>query len=502
MKDGAIIASVDLGSNSFHMLVARVQAGQLQVVDRMKEMVRLAGGLDKYGYLSEGAMERGVACLERFGQRLSGMPRGRVRIVGTNTLRAAKNGQEFIKRAQKAIGHPIEIIAGREEARLVYLGVAHSDTPVDGNRLVVDIGGGSTEIIIGDQFEPVQMESAPLGCVRFTRDFFADGQYKEAQMLRAERRAELELLSYQSAFRAMGWRRALGSSGTARSLGAVGAANGWGDGSLTMGVLDEIRHAVLQAGKEKKLALPGLSEDRRPVFVGGLVAMRAIFQALNIERMDIAEGALREGLIFDFLERETVDDIRNQTVKRLQTLFNVDQQHASRVAQTAARLWSQVAEQWQQDEEDPVHMPVRAWLDMAARLHEIGLAISHSGYHHHGAYVLQAADMPGLTRESQQIVATLVHAHRRKFKPARFELIEPDMRLLAMRLSVILRLSVLLHRDRKKDADTTVLSLNADGDALGLAFAPGWLAASPLTVADLEREQDYLAGCGFQLTFA
>ncbi|WP_066185070.1 MULTISPECIES: exopolyphosphatase [unclassified Guyparkeria] len=503
MQDGDVIASVDLGSNSFHMLVARVEAGQLQVIDRMKEMVRLAGGLDEHGYLSQESIERGLECLRRFGQRLAGMRRGRVRIVGTNTLRAAKNGSTFIRRAQHAIGHPIEIIGGREEARLVYLGVAHSDVPVDGRRLVVDIGGGSTELIIGERFEPVRMESAPIGCVRLTADHFSDGKYDKTELLKAERRAELELMSYQRAYREMGWERAVGSSGTARSLAAVAEANGWGDGGLTLKGLDAIRDAVLKAGKLGKLSLDGLSEDRKPVFVGGLVAMRAVFEALGIERMDISDGALREGLIYDWVERQGFDDIRDLTVSRLQRMFNVDATHADRVAQTAATLWEQVEPAWgASGDESSEALPLSAWLDVAARLHEVGLAISHSGYHHHGAYVLQHADMPGLTRLAQSAVSALVHAHRRKFKQSRFEPLDEDRRPLIMRMAVILRLAVLFHRDRGESILPAELSLSAKGDRLTLSFADGWLQEHPLTAADLEREQAYVDNCGFKLRFS
>jgi len=503
MQDGEVIASVDLGSNSFHMLVARVEAGQLQVIDRMKEMVRLAGGLDENGYLSSAAIERGLECLRRFGQRLSGMRRGQVRIVGTNTLRAAKNGATFIHRAQRAIGHPIEIIGGREEARLVYLGVSHSDVPVRGRRLVVDIGGGSTELIIGEEFEPVRMESAPVGCVRLTTDHFSAGKYDKTELLKAERRAELELMSYQRAYREMGWERAVGSSGTARSLAAVAEANGWGDGSLTLAGLDAIRDAVLKAGKLGKLSLDGLSEDRKPVFVGGLVAMRAVFEALGIERMAISDGALREGLIYDWVERQGFDDIRDLTVGRLQRMFNVDATHADKVACTAAALWDQVEPIWgATDDETSEALPLSAWLDVAARLHEVGLAISHSGYHHHGAYVLQHADMPGLTRLAQSAVSSLVHAHRRKFKQSRFEPLDEDRRPLIMRMAVILRLAVLFHRDRGAGIAPGQVRLSADGDRLDLTFAPGWLQDRPLTVADLEREQAYIANCGFELEFS
>lgn len=509
MQEGEQIASVDLGSNSFHMLIVRMEAGQLQVVDRMKEMVRLAGGLDEDGCLSAEAMERGLECLQRFGQRLSGMPRNRVRVVGTNTLRAAKNGATFIRRAQRAIGYPVEIINGREEARLIYLGVASSDVPVDGRRLVVDVGGGSAELIIGEGLEPLRMESAPLGCVRLTASHFSDGKYGRTRLIRAERRAALELMRYRRAYRKMGWERAVGSSGTARSLAAVAKANGWSDGSLTLDGMNQIRKAVLKAGRLDKLSLDGLSDDRKPVFVGGLVAMRAIFEALGIEQMAISDGALREGLIYDWVKRDGVDDVRERTVARLQKRFKVDVEHADRVARTAAALWQQVAVDWGAgSDETSESLPLATWLDVAARLHEVGLAISHSGYHRHGAYMLEHADMPGLTRLAQAVVSSLVHAHRRKFKASRFESLDEIRRPLVMRMAVILRLAVLLHRDRgdgeaeSADIGPDQLKLTANGKRLVLKFADGWLEAHPLTVADLEREQCYVANGGFKLRFS
>jgi len=503
MREGEVVAAVDLGSNSFHMLVARIHAGQMQVIDRMKEMVRLAGGLGEDGRLSDDAMSRGIACLERFGQRLAGMPRGSVRIVGTNTLRSAKNGAAFIRKAEQAIGHPVEIIAGREEARLVYLGVAHSDVAVDGQRLVVDIGGGSTELIIGKGFRSRQTESVPLGCVSLTRTFFADGRIDKQRLQRAERRAEIELSPYKAEYRQAGWQRAVGSSGSARALAAVAVANGWSDSGITRSSLAQIRKEILRAGSIDDLDLEGLSDERKPVFVGGFIAMQAVFAALKIEQMFISDGALREGLVYDWLDREAHDDISQATVKRLQKMFSVDVSHADRVAETAGRLYRSVAGDWgfTKRPEDAEAPPYDDWLDIAARLHEAGLAIAHSGYHHHGAYVLAHADMPGLTRKAQAMVASLVHAHRRKFKTNRFDLLNEADRPDAMRLTTLLRLAVLLHRDRAPRARMPKVTLGAKENELHVRFPKGWLEDHPLTVADLEREQDYLAMSNFKLSF-
>ncbi|HUN00166.1 MAG: exopolyphosphatase [Halothiobacillus sp. 24-54-40] len=504
MQDDTLVAAVDLGSNSFHMLIARVHGGQIQIIDRMKEMVRLAGGLQPDGKLAEEAMERGIACLTRFGQRLAGMPRGSVRIVGTNTLRAAKNGMHFIKRGEKAIGHPIEIIAGREEARLVFLGVAQSEVPIEGTRLVVDIGGGSTELILGRDISPFKMESVPIGCVALMRDFFADGVFNADRLEHAKIRAELELSPYKAAYLKSGWVQAQGSSGTARSLANVAKANGWGDGTITAAGLQRILAAVLAAGSVEKLKLQGLSDDRKPVFVGGLIAMQAVFDALKIDHMLVSDGALREGLVYDWLDRSDHDDIRLATVQRLQRLFTVDIRHAARIAKTSTALLAQVADDWSLAcQPDAIDAPRYAdWLEIAARLHEIGLAVSHSGFHHHGAYILNYADMPGLTRAAQTIIASLVHTHRRKFKPQRFELIDERLRGQIIKLAVILRLAVLLHRDRSPQAKTPKLSLKAQGNTLHLSFSKGWLNARPLTVVDLELERDYLSMASIDLSFS
>ncbi len=504
MQDDSLVAAVDLGSNSFHMLIARVHGGQIQIIDRMKEMVRLAGGLQADGKLAEDAMERGIACLTRFGQRLSGMPRGSVRIVGTNTLRSARNGTQFIKRGEKAIGHPIEIIAGREEARLVFLGVAQSEVPIEGTRLVVDIGGGSTELILGQDISPSKMESVPIGCVALMRDFFEDGVFDATRLEHAKIRAELELSPYKAAYLKAGWAQALGSSGTARSLATVAKANGWGDGSITDEGLRKIHTAVLAAGSVEKLKLSGLSDDRKPVFVGGLIAMQAVFAALKIDQMLVSDGALREGLVYDWLDRSDHDDIRLATVQRLQRLFTVDIRHAERIAKTSSVLLAQVAPDWELAcQPEAIDAPRYAeWLEIAARLHEIGLAVSHSGFHHHGAYIINYADMPGLTRAAQTVIASLVHTHRRKFKPQRFELIDERLQRQIIKLAVVLRLAVLLHRDRSPRAKTPKLSLKAAANNLHLTFSKGWLDARPLTVVDLELEREYLAMADIHLSFA
>ncbi|MEW6446089.1 MAG: exopolyphosphatase [Pseudomonadota bacterium] len=484
---GTLLAAIDLGSNSFHMVVMRLFDGQLQVLDRIKEMVRLGGGLDDDDNLSQEAAERALDCLARFGQRLSDMPRGSVRAVGTNTLRRAKNSAEFLKRAEQALGHPIEIIGGREEARLIYLGVAHTDLETDEKRLVVDIGGGSTEVIVGQGLAPEFMESMPLGCVSMTRRFLADGTYTRETLKRAESEARLETRPYEYAFRHHRWQRAVGSSGSAKALAAVCEANGWCEpGQLTSDGLNRIRKALLKSGSIERLDIPGLTEERRPVFAGGYVVMQAVFDAFDIKTMFISEGALREGLIFDRVGRMHGANVRHATLERLQRLFQVDRSHAQRVAETAQNLFDQVARDWRLSEEDGKA------LRKAALLHEIGLMVAHTSYHEHAAYILQHADMPGFSLQEQDRLAAIVLAHRRKLKKSWLNEQAPEQRDANLRLVALLRIAITLHRSRSPRGSIPPLRITAGDDSLQFGFPPDWLERHPLTQSDLEREAEYL----------
>ncbi|MEW6765302.1 MAG: exopolyphosphatase [Pseudomonadota bacterium] len=486
---GTLLAAIDLGSNSFHMVVVRLLDGQVQVLDRIKEMVRLGGGLDDDHNLSPDAAERALDCLARFGQRLRDMPRGSVRAVGTNTLRRAQNSAEFLKRAEQALGHPIEIIAGREEARLIYLGVAHTDLETNEKRLVVDIGGGSTEVIVGQGFVPEFMESMPLGCVSMTRRFLENGLLTRETLKRAESEARLETRPYEYAFRHHRWQRAVGASGSAKALAAVCEANGWCEpGQLTAEGLGRIRKALLKAGSIDKLDLPGLSEERRPVFAGGYVVMQAVFDAFGVETMHISEGALREGLIFDRVGRMRGINVRHATLDRLQRNFQVDRAHAQRVAETALRFFEQVAKDWELDPESDGKT-----LRKSALLHELGMMVAHTGYHEHAAYILQHADMPGFSLPEQQRLASIIIAHRRKLKKSWLNEQPVELRDANLRLVALLRLAVTLHRSRSPRGTIPALKLNADNNQLHLNFPADWLDRHPLTHSDLEREAAYLA---------
>lgn len=487
----AMVAAVDLGSNSFHLLVAQTQGGSLHVLDRLQEMTRIGGGLDAHNRLTPTARARALACLARFGQRLRSLPRGSVRAVGTNTLRRLSNPGSFLAAAERALGHRIEIIAGREEARLIYQGMAYS-RPDDGRRrLVVDIGGGSTELILGEGREPILMESLHMGCVSMSEAYFRNGVITEKGMRRAETAARLELQPVESQFR-QGWEVAIGTSGTIRAMRAVFHAEGWTDGAITRSALWRLRAALITARHVKNINIAGLNPQRAPVFPGGVAILSAVFEALGIERMQAADGALREGLLYDLVGRFTERDVRTQTVNALGARFRSDSAQAERVARTAAHCFKQVARAWGLDAD------AGQMLDWAARLHEIGLTVAHNQYHKHGAYLVEKADLPGFSWQEQQQLAILIRAHRRKFPVEVFDVLPQALRPIAQRLCLLLRLAVLLHRARH-DIERRGLRLIAGKRSLGLRFARGWLRRHPLTQADLEQEAAWLKAAGLRL---
>jgi exopolyphosphatase/guanosine-5'-triphosphate,3'-diphosphate pyrophosphatase len=491
-----IVAAVDLGSNSFHMIVARIGDGHLHVIDRLKEMVRLGEGLTAERDLNPEVAARALACLERFGQRVRDMPLGSVRAVGTNTLRQLRTDDPFVTQAEAALGHPIDVIAGREEARLIYLGVAHGLAAGTERRLVVDIGGGSTELIVGEQFSPRLRESLHMGCVSMSRRHFADGRISAKAMERAELAGALEVRPVRELFRRAGWRHAVGSSGTIKAIAGVLAAQGWCDEGISAEALARLRDALVDFGSVEAIALKGLSEERRPVFAGGVAVLRTVFATLGVERMQVSDEALREGLIYEMMGRIRHEDVRERTLRSLSRRFGVDRAHAARVEATARSLHRQLAEVW--GLEDP------AWADMlgwAARLHELGLMIAHSQYQKHGAYVLRSADLSGFTRHEQELLAALVLGHRRRYPVAELRALPAAMQQPGRRLCVILRLAVLMHRGRSA-ASKPEPRLSVDGDLLSLGFPGDWLGQHPLTRLELEEEAARLAAAGFALEFA
>lgn len=490
------LAAVDLGSNSFHMIVARAADGELHIVDRMRETVRLAAGLDTRQRLTRKARRRALECLARFGQRLRGLPPGSVRAVGTNTLRQARNAGEFLAECRRILGHPIDVISGREEARLIYLGVSHSLADDGGRRLVIDIGGGSTEFIIGERFEALHMESLFMGCVGMSRAYFPGGAINRGNLQRAELAALLELQNIQAQYRRIGWQTAIGSSGTLLSIADVIRAAGWADQGITLEALHKLRKALLTAGSIKRLAsLDGLRPERAPIFPGGVAILLAACEALGIEHMAASSGALREGLLYDLLGRIRHEDVRERAIGAITSRYQIDAEQAARVEHTALACLAQTAKAWRL--EDERHRNALSW---AARLHEIGLTIAHSQYHKHGAYLLANADLPGFTREEQRLLAALVRGHRRKFPETVFREL-PDYQVEpARRLCVLLRLAVLLRRSRS-GTPLPQFTLSATGKGLQLQFPTGWLARHPLTRADLAQEAEYLQAAKFKLHY-
>ncbi|HEY0666199.1 MAG TPA: exopolyphosphatase [Gallionella sp.] len=513
MHTQPILAAVDLGSNSFRLQVARVEGGQLYMLDGLREPVRLAAGLDEDNFLNVEAQQSAFAALERFAERLRGLPREAVRAVGTNSLRVAKNAADFIPQAEHILGFPIEVIAGREEARLIYLGVAHGLPPSDDNRLVIDIGGGSTECIIGNGLTPLKLESLYIGCVSSSSRFFPDGRITRQNLKQAELAARNEFQTIVADYRGQ-WQQAMGSSGTAKALAEILELNGFSKSGITRDGLESLRAQMLEAGDVNKLALQGLRPDRVPVIAGGFSIMYAAFCELDIARMDTALGALREGVLYDLWGRFHDDDMRAVTVAQFMQRYHVDARQAARVG----RLAHAIAQQFLGDETD-LHL-----LDWAVSLHEIGISVAHSGYHKHTAYILANADMPGFSKKEQAQLSMLALAQRgslvklrerRKEAKVSAKMAPADpphgARIIGdfgtdmdaateYALVMSLRLAVLFHRNRS-DIELPKLQGRFSGTKFHLTLDAEWLAQNPLTEAALQEEarQWKALGLGVQI---
>lgn len=473
------VAAVDLGSNSFRLQVGRVLENQIYPLDSLKEPVRLASGLNADKRLDAASQERALESLRRFGERLRGLDAGAVRAVATNALRVAKNAAEFLPQAEAALGFPIEIIAGREEARLIYIGASHSLPSAAHQRLVIDIGGGSTEFIIGKRHEPQLMESLYMGCVSYTLRFFPDRKIdrkrlREAQVAAAK---EIELISHD--YQRLGWKEAVGSSGSARAIADVLESNGLnpdGETGITRLGLERFCNLILKAGSVEALDLPGISKDRLPVLPGGVVIMTAIFEELGIERMTYADGALRLGVLYDLLGRFHHHDMRDSTVAQFRRRYQVEGDQVERVEATALSALAQI------DGGSPTDANVQ-FLSWAARLHEIGISVAHNAYHKHGAYILTYADMPGFSKKDQSLLANVVLGHRGKLEKLG-EVITVDS---VLSLIFCLRLAVLLHRTRD-DRPLPAWRVRRLGSGFMVELPADWLQANPWTAAALNDE--------------
>lgn len=489
-----MFAAVDLGSNSFHMIVAREEHGELRIIDSIKDMVRLAGGLDAKGQLDTATREAALSSLARFGQRIKGIPDSNIRAVGTQTFRRLRNPATFLVVAETALGAPIDIVSGREEARLVYIGVRRNMPADVDRRLVIDIGGGSTEVVAGDALEPMLAESIPFGCVATTRQAFPDGRIDLERWRAARQQVLAELQQFSATFRQYGWDQAVGSSGTIRAVQAMlGSLHPNEPSGITRPLLRDLRSRLIAAGRIEDLQFEGLTERRRPVIAGGVLILDAVMKALNIERLQVSEFALREGLLHDLLGRLGEDDPRDQTVSGMARRYDCDPSQSERVADWLSVAFEQVAETWQLRE---VHLELLLW---AARLHEIGLAIAHDRWHVHGGYILEHADMPGFTRQEQALLAALVALQRGAPELERIRALPPRLRQVARRMLALFRLAVTLFRARS-DSDFADFGLSAEtASSLRLELPAGWLESHPLSSHDLNLEVEHLALLGVRL---
>lgn len=497
LKTGAadLYAAIDLGSNSFHLVISRYEHGEFNVIDRQREVVRLAGGLDKHGNLDEATAIRALDCLQRFGQLLSVVPNNQVRAVGTNALRRMKNKPRFLDVAERALGHSIEIIAGREEARLIYLGVSKWSAGQEDARLVIDIGGGSTEIIAGRGEVADCRESTEVGCVVLSNQFFKDGKLSRKRFKKAKLAAELAIQPVVKQFRMQGWRQVLGCSGTMKSINNVLIESGWSRDGITADALNVLLEELIATKHIDKLQIAGLTKERAPVLPGGLAILLALVELFDIEQISVSDIALREGVLYDLVGRSSAEDIRDVTVAAMLSKWGVRSHHGEQVDATVRHLYEQVAPQW--DISGQWFLRMLSW---AAQLHELGLLVSHDGYHDHGAYIVENADMAGFARLDQLVLASLIAGHRRKFPLNRFESLPSNLVTPVKRMAVLLRLAVLLHRERSQSA-LNLPEIEVQGQSISLEFGEGVLQDKPLTKADLEQEQAWLKGVGIRLNF-
>ncbi len=488
------VAAADLGSNSFHLVVGRLDYGRLIIVDRIREFVRLGGGLDANLNLTPEAQNRALDCLGRFRQRIQDIPSENVRAVGTNTLRKAHNAREFLEKAEQKFGHSIEIITGREEARLIYESIYNLQQSNGIKRLVIDIGGGSTEIITGKSNTPVIAESLHIGCVSMSQNYFSNGIISEKRLQKAVLDAELEIENVSHSFNMYGHKQVIGCSGTIRAIGSVASNSERNSVVVTRKKLNKLRKKILNFTHTSKLVDLGFEPERCDVLPGGFAILWALFELLEIDEMQVSDQALREGVLYDLLGRMHNKDIRQQTVSALASNWSIDKEHAHRVKATAMDIFDQVAADWS------INVPeCRNLLSWAATLHEIGLSMSHAQYHKHGCYILQHSDLDGFSQIEQTELALLVRGHRQKFPTKEFlkegALFSPDT---TQKLCVILRAAVLMNRSRSSYSSREFLC-SVHQKELKLTFPKNWLEKHPLTRESLVQEQQYLQPTNYKL---
>ncbi|MGY0219474.1 exopolyphosphatase [Endozoicomonadaceae bacterium StTr2] len=487
-----LVAAIDLGSNSFHMIIARPEEHEVRPVERFGEKIQLAAGLDQDGNLSQEAIDRGLNCLKKFAQYINEMPGERVKIVGTNTLRQARNKEAFIQPAEAILGHPIDVIPGREEARLIYLGVSHTQSDDQERRLVVDIGGGSTEFIIGERFEPRLLESLHMGCVSWSCRYFPDGTITHDAFNKAYYAARLELMNIEQAYSEAGWVDSIGSSGSIKSVQQIIQSHLQQGDKITRQTLEQLKRECISLQHTRNLNFPGLKWERQSIFPAGLAILTAVFDALNIKSMRFSDGALREGVLYDMVGRNYHEDVRNRTLDGLMTRYHVDRRQSERVKKHAWNCFDLVANSWALT---PEH---RQLLGHAAQLHEIGLTISHTQFHKHGAYLIRNSDLLGFTCQEQKQLALLVRGHRRGMPlTALTDWSQSEARSL-LRLILLLRIAILLNQIRISDK-VPDYSVEAGEKSLKICFPEKWLEQHPLTDASFRQEQTAFSQAGCEL---
>lgn len=484
-------AAIDLGSNNFHVIIAMEKPNnRWQIIDRHKELTRLAQGIDETNVISRQSLNRALRALERISQRVRNLPKRNVRVVGTHTLRAADNANEFIRQGETVLGHQIEVISGREEARLIYLGASHSFEHRARNRLVIDIGGGSTEIVLGSQFKPRVLQSFHVGCISMTDKCFADGKITAKRFRRARDRAMDELQPFRPQFRTQPWEVAIGTSGTLQAVQF--AINGLNSTKIvTQDTLADLIKRLCSIGHVEALTTDVCNQNRAPVFAGGVAIVDAVMKTLDIHELHVTDGALREGVLYDLLGRSQHNDIRETSVQDLIKRFHIDVEHSHRVMETVLEMFQQVQLPWSLD----VHEE-RNLLRWAALLHEIGMDISHSRYHRHGEYLLQHLDLAGFSQSEQRRLAILVRAHRRRFP---LELFVENTSL--SKLASLLRLAAVLRRNRT-DEPSPPYKLYVNDSGLDLKMPREWLRDHRLTLMDLQQEVAYMRSAPYQLTLS
>ncbi len=494
-KTPVTCAVADLGSNTFHLMIADVDGTKFTVIDKIRYPVRLASGFDEERNLTEEAMQRGFEILEMYGQRLKDFHPKFVKIVGTNALRIAKNSRDFVSRATQIVGYPVEVISGFEEARLIYLGVARSIESDGQNRLLIDIGGGSSELVIGKDFNPIDMESLDVGCLSTTVDYFPDGVVTKERMHKAVISAGLKIQPFVKYMKKIGWEKAIGSAGSIIAVGKVLERKGWTNGEITFDALDMLRKELVSDGRFKGEDYPEISQDRANAFAGGAAVLYGLMKNLDIDTIIPCDGGLREGMLLDLFGKIEHQDIRDTAIRQFAQDYKYDENQSERVATAANHIFAAVCEKLELND-----IQCENYLRWASIVFETGLAVSHAKYHKHSAYLVKHSDLAGFTREEQQVLRFIVVGHRKSFPAYILEKVPECDRYKVTVLCIIFRLAVLFCRSRNY-VPIEEIQFEADEFSLDLIFPCDWLDKNPLTEADLLLEQQALNDSGWKLNF-